>query len=82
MSSNGRNRQNVIYLANRFIFNNQRILNSTPNWINNTFIPLVQDIIDLNLYELDVSEYVKRIRSPPEFRKEFWNWWKDRNQMM
>jgi hypothetical protein len=82
LSSNGRNRQNVIYLANRFIFNNQRIFNSTPNWINNTFIPLIQDIIDLNLYELDVSEYVKRIRSPPEFRKEFWNWWKDRNQMM
>ena len=79
LSSNGRNRQNVIYLANRFIFNNQRIFDSTPNWVNNTFIPLIQDIIDLNLYELDVAEYVKRVRSPPDFRKEFWNWWKNRN---
>jgi len=83
LSRNNRNKKNVLNLVNRFIFNNANIFNSNQKWISHTFIPLIQDIMDLNLYEIDVTHYVRKVKSPPEFRNEFWQWWnkkKKKNQ--
>jgi len=80
LSRNNRNKNNVRKLVNRFILNNANIFNSNQKWISHTFIPLVQDIIDLNLYEIDVTQYVKKIKSPPDFRHEFWQWWSKKNK--
>ena len=80
LSRNNRNKNKVKNLVNRFIFNNANIFNSNQKWISHTFIPLIQDIMDLNLYEIDVTQYVKKIKSPPEFRHEFWQWWSKKNK--
>ena len=84
LSRNNRDEKKVINLVNRFIFNNKNIFNSNQKWISQTFIPLIQDIIDLNLYEIDVTHYIRKIKSPPEFRHEFWQWWskKQSNNIM
>ena len=79
LSKNGRNKQNVINLVNRFIINNKNIYNSNQKWIYHTFIPLIEDIMDLNIDDIDISNYIKKVRSPPEFRKRFWEWWKNRD---
>ena len=79
LSKNGRNKQNVINLVNRFIINNKNIYNSNQKWIYHTFIPLIEDIMDLNIDDIDISDYIRKVRSPPEFRKRFWEWWKNRD---
>ena len=79
LSKNGRNKQNVINLVNRFIINNKNIYNSNQKWIYHTFIPLIEDIMDLNIDDIDISNYIRKVRSPPEFRKRFWEWWKNRD---
>jgi len=79
LSKNGRNKQNVINLVNRFIINNKNIYNSNQKWIYHTFIPLIEDIMDLNIDDIDISDYIRKVRTPPEFRKRFWEWWKNRD---